>query len=143
MNGEPRRRGINSALRNHIAEKQVQPLRGIDHISWPSLQASSCFQTFRVLPLFHIYSFGDVFSIDLFFSPLTADTKFRGFQSYPGFCSGRLRPAADLGTSQRLGDLQGAARRAEGADPLRGPAQDQLPPHDGECGLRRPEGRRD
>ena len=32
-----------SKVRNHIAANQVQPLCRIDHISWPSLQASSCF----------------------------------------------------------------------------------------------------
>ena len=37
------RKGSPFIHRNHIAANQVQPLCRIDHISWPSLQASSCF----------------------------------------------------------------------------------------------------
>ena len=37
------RKGSPFIHRNHIAASQVQPLCRIDHISWPSLQASSCF----------------------------------------------------------------------------------------------------
>ena len=44
------------SVRKHIAEKRIQPWNRIDHISSPSLQASLCFETFRVLLLFHIFS---------------------------------------------------------------------------------------
>ena len=53
----PLRKGSPFIHRNHIAANQVQPPCGIDHISWPSLQASSCFPdmsypTSFLIPLF-------------------------------------------------------------------------------------------
>ena len=52
-----------SKVRNHIAANQVQPLCRIDHISWPSLQASSCFPDISLPTSFQFLPW-DIFSIE-------------------------------------------------------------------------------
>ena len=51
------RKGSPFIHRNHIAANQVQPLCRIDHISWPSLQASSCFPEISHPTSFHLLFF--------------------------------------------------------------------------------------